>query len=82
MCVWAEVTSRFPPVWFGNPSTAAQLPAKPPLDLPRDPKSLRAVCDGGAEEKRGGQKRRALLLFEEDFGGLKFGHRYERHHHT
>lgn len=34
MCVWAEVTSRFPPVWFGNPSTAAQLPAKPPLDLP------------------------------------------------
>lgn len=83
MCVWAEVTSRSPLCLVWKPLNGRTAAGKTPLDLPETQNHYELFV---MEERRGGQKKeRGLVLFEEDFGGLRFGHRYElqaTHRHT
>lgn len=74
MCVWAEVTSRSPLCLVWKPLNGRTAAGKT-LDLPETQNHYELFV---MEEKRGGQKKeRGLVLFEEDFGGLRSGHRYE-----
>lgn len=57
-----------------NRRTAA---GKTPLDLPGTQNHYVLFVMEGLRRKEEDRKKKAFALFEEDFGGLKFGHRYE-----
>lgn len=76
MYVWAEVTPGAPHCLVWQPRNHHTAAGKTPLDLPDTQNHYVVfVMEGGAlrrKEKR--RKKKGLLLFEEDFEGLKFGH--------
>lgn len=74
-CMFGQRWLQEPPsVWFGKPATTTQLPAKPRLIYQIPKIIMRCLLWRGKKwgEKR--RKKKGLLLFEEDFEGLKFGH--------
>lgn len=73
MCL-ARGDFQIPPCLVWKPLNRRTAAGKTPLDLPETQNHYVLFV---MEEKRGGQKKRGLVLFEGAFGGLKFGHRYE-----
>lgn len=68
---------QIPPCLVWKPLNRRTAAGKTPLDLPETQKHYVLFAMEGLRRREQNRKKRGLVLFEENFGGLKFGHRYE-----